>query len=311
MAHSSPLSRELSSGIQQQFSIKNSRSRLQSTSSVASSPASSVLGENTSTAFPETTLPRKGRQHSLLYSPEQCNKKFWRTSERGKRKEEALSSETSSKELHLEATDSEKHCDSTSLKQNSGQRSSSSVKSPERKITGKRTRSSNSDTHSPPIKRKKTSSNSETKNTASSSSRKRPRRKVDTQENIDSGSSGPETSSKRAKGQSKASAVAATKNTSVSSVKAVKRKSRSRTKAKKGEETAVSDSDSSPTRHSSTKRRSQGKGKSKLQPSDTEPVSKQTQPPKDRTEGISVPTNHFYSLPPFPEFARLAMASEG
>ena len=305
-------SRELLSGIQQQASIRSSRSRLQSTSSVASSPASSVLGESTSTAYPETTLPQKGRQRPPLYSPEQYSKKFRRTSERGKRKEEALSSETSTKERHLEAVDSEKHCDTSPLRQKSRQRSSSSVKSPERKVTGKRTRSSNSDNHSPPTKRKKTSSNSESKSTASSSSRKQPRRKVDPQENIDSGSSGPETSSKRTKPKSKASAEAVTKSTSVKSVKAVKRKSRSRAKVKKGEETAISDSDSSPVRPTTAKRRTQGRGKSKLQHLDPKPVPKeQTQPPKDRTEGICIPTNHFYSLPPFPEFARLAMASEG
>ena len=279
---------------------------------MASSPASSVLGESLSTAYPETTLPRKGRQHPTSYSPEQYSKKFRRTSERGKRKEEALSGETSTKEIHLEATCSEKLCDTSHLKQRSRQRSSSSVKSPERKVTGKHTRLSNSDNHSPPTKRKKTALSSESKSTASSSSRKRPRRKVDPQENIDSGSSGPETNSKRTKSKSKTSEVVISKSTSV---KAVKHKSRSRAKVKKGEETAISDSDSSPIRHTSTKRRSQGRGKSKLQCSDTEPVPKDksegTQLPKDRTEGICIPTNHFYSLPPFPEFARLAMASEG
>ena len=315
----STTSTELSSGIQQQVSIRNSRSRLQSTSSVASSPASSVLGESVSTAYPETSLPRKARQHPTSYSPEQYSKKFRRISERGKRKEEAWSSETSTtKEIHLgAAADSEKHCDTNPLKQRSHQRSSSSVKSPERKVTGKhtRSRSSNSDNHSPPTKRKKTASSSESKSTTTSSSRKRARRKVDPQENIDSGSSGPETSTKRTKSKSKSSEVAVAKNTGAKSVKAVKRKSRSRAKVKKGEETAISDSDSSPIRHTSTKRRSQGRGKSKLQHSDTEPVPKYksegTQPLKDRTEGICIPANHFYSLPPFPEFARLAMASEG
>ena len=313
------------SGIQQQFSIRSSRSRLQSTSSVASSPASSVLGESTS---PEITLPRKGRQRLLSYSPEQCSKKIRRTSERGRRKEEASSGETSTtKERHLESVDGEKYCDTSPLRQESHQRNSSSVKSPERKVTGrKRTRSSNSDNHSPPTKRKKTSSGCESKkNTASSGSRKRSRRKVDPQENIDSGSSGPETSSKRAKPpKSKAaSAEVVAKSTSSKNVQAVKRKSRSRVKVKKGEEAAISDSDSSPIRTTTTttstrKRKAQGRGKSKLQHSDTtKPVPKeqqQTQPPqKDTTEGITcIPTNHFYSLPPFPEFARLAsMASEG
>jgi hypothetical protein len=254
----------------------------------------------------------------LSYSPEQCGKKFRRTSERGRRKEEALSGETSTKERHVEGIDGEKY---SPLGRGSRQRSSSSVKSPERKIAGKRTQSSNSDNHSPPTKRKKISLSCESKkSTASSGSRKRPRRKVDPQENIDSGSSGPETSSKRAKPhKSKASAESVAKSTSVKSVKAVKRKSRSRARVKKGEETAISDSDSSPIRPSSTtKRKAQGRGKSKLQHSDTtKPVPKekseqQTQPPqKDKTEGICIPTNHFYSLPPFPEFARLAMASEG
>lgn len=315
------------SGIQQQFSIRSSRSRLQSTSSVASSPASSVLGESSS---PEITLPRKGRQRLLSYSPEQCSKKFRRTSERGRRKEEVSSGETSTtKERHFEGVDGDKHCDTSPLRRESRQRSSSSAKSPERKVTGKkRTRSSNSDNHSPPTKQNKTSSSCESKkNTASSGSRKRPRRKVDPQENIDSGSSGPETSSKRTKpAKSKpASAEAAAKSTSAKSVKAVKRKSRSRVKVNKSEEIAISDSDSSPVRTTITittrKKKAQGRGKSRLQHSDTtKPVPKekseqqQTQPPqKDTTEGINcIPTNHFYSLPPFPEFARLAsMASEG
>ena len=322
--------RELSSsGIQQQISIRSScRCRLQSTSSVASSSASSVLGESTPAAYPETTLPRKGRQRPPSYSPEQYSKKFRRTSERGRRKEKEEGktyTKEAKEECHLEGVDGEKHRDSSPLRQKSLQRiGSSSVKSPERKVTGKRTRSSNSDNHSPPAKRKKTSSSCESKSTASSGSRKRPRRKVDPQENIDSGSSGPETSSKKTtKPKSAASAEAVTtKSTSVKSAKAVKRTRRSRAKVKRGEDiTVISDSDSSPVRPttttSATTKRRRGKS-SKLQHSDTKPVTKEksereTQPalPKDRTEGICIPTNHFYSLPPFPEFARLTMASEG
>lgn len=275
---------------------------------MASSSCASIESEDSTTAYSGPTVSRKRRQ---ITSPTtQPNRRSRRTSERGK-KSETKGGETDNKELLVESIDSEIYCEPPPLKRSSGRKKGSSIKSPgrtetERKTTGKRTRSSNSDSCSPPKKRQKTS-NSESECRASSGGRKRPVRKVATQQHIDSGSSGPEFT-RRTKGKSKTS-----KDASDGAVKSVER--RRRTKHKKSEEVVVSDSDSSPTRSANTGRRTKGRGKSKLQHSDSEPVSKgkgrKTQPPKGRTEEVCVPTNNFYSLPPFPEFARLTMASEG
>lgn len=281
---------------------------------MASSSSSSVATATSLVpVFPDVSLKREP-----TCAPVQRNKKSQKTTgRRGRKKESLLVCETVHNQVGFDSSDSEVCCGTTdtSLKGNSNhKRNSSVIKSPERsekeekKATAKRTRSVNADSHCPPSKRKRSSSHSESKTEIPSGSRKRPRKKL---ESVDSASSGAE-STKRKKTKSKASPLA--KNASDDSVKSSKRKGRSRTKNSEFRESAAfSDSDSSPTRLTGTRRRHRNRGKSKLQHLDTEHLSNGiVQPLKGTAETICVPSNHLPSLPLFPDFARLtAMASEG
>lgn len=324
------LSSDSLSAIEQQVSIKkySSRSsRLQSTSSIASSSSTLIGGGNglsVVSSNPEpASVSQNFRQFSLSRSPVRCNEKTRKISERGRKKDSTNTEIVNGKEGDL--TDSD-NCPGThslrkkSLKQRSPQQSEET----EGKRTGKRTRSSNSDNYIPPSKRKRLSSASESKSTASPSKRKRSSKT----QKVEFASSGSE-SAKKHKLKSKAvlAVVEGTANnnssdstSSTSAVKAVKRKRHLRTKSRRSnkESVVLSDSDSSPTHQTSAKRRARERGKGKVrqqrQRLDSEPVTKEKEQPstKRRTEELHpFTTNHFYSLPPFPEFARLAMASEG
>ena len=299
--------------IHQQISIKKSRSRLQSTSSAASSSASSIATGTAIAASPEAIVSQKC---TSICVPVQRNKRSQRTS-RGR--EERLDLEAIHKQVYCDSTDSENCCGTiTSLKVNSNEIQSSSVikssersEREERKENGKRTRSSNSGSHCPPSKRQRSSSRSESRHEIpSSSNRKRARKSL---ECVDSASSGTE-STKRKKTKSRAStSVAATKNASDNSIKSTRRKSRLKARSDKLRETvALSDSDSSPTRYPKSRRRYRNRGKSKLQHLNSELHSNGiVQPLKGKAETVCLPQDHLYSLPPFPDFARLTMASEG
>ena len=293
--------------IQQQVSIRNTRNRLQSTSSVASSSASSITSDPG--AFSDTAASRKYRSPTLPRSPVQSNERFRRSSERLKRKN-STSSEANGQ--LLDPLKVEICPNDSTLRRTPGRKGSNkSSEETERKQTGKRTRSSNSDSYSPSSKRQRSSLQSESKvTTLLSGSRKRPGRTTDTKQNTDSPTSGDLELVKRSRVKSSPGVVAAD-NTSETTVKVARRVTRSRAKDKKSEEQApiLSDSDSSPTLHTCFRRRTRSRGFSKPEQLDSE----SPQPPsKDRTKEGCVPTsNHFYSLPSLPEFVRLAMASEG
>ena len=296
--------------IQQQVSIRSTRSRLQSTSSVASSSTSSITG-----GFSESAASQKYRSPTLPRSPVQSNKRCKRSSERLRRKNSASSG---ANDQSLEPLDVEICPDDTTLRRTPGQKARSDsnknsgrTEEAERKVTGKRTRLSNSDSYSPSSKRKRASFQSESKVTASlGGSRKRPRRTIDTSQNTDSAASSGLELVKRSRVKSTPVVVTADK-ASETTVKVARRTTRSSTKDNRSEEQipTLLDSDSSLALHTCFRRRTRSRVLSKPEQSDSE----SPQPPtKDRTKEGCVPTsNHFYSLPSLPEFVRLTMASEG
>lgn len=299
--------------IQQQVSIRSTQSRLQSTSSVASSSASSITGGFSEPAtFSETAASRKYRSLTLPRSPVQSNKSFKRRSERLRRKN---STSSVANDQLLDPLDVEICPDDSTLRRTPSREGSNKNsrrgEEAKRKVTGKRTRSSNSDSYSPSSKRQRTSLHSESKVTALlSDSRKRPRRTTDTKQDTDSPTSSDLELIKRSSVKSSPVVVAAD-NISETTVKVARRVTHSRAKDKKSEEQTpvLSDSDSSLSFHTCFRRRTRRRGLSKPEQSD----SGSPQPPtKDRTkEGCVLTSNHFYSVPSLPEFVHLAMASEG